>query len=169
MADKTITADVQFTDTADVIWLDTNDVIWFSSRVLKDVTELRFYNRSGTLVRVISSRTKNFPLIDPGLEFQLLRDGGCGAFKFIVSEDLSLDYNYKCEIYLWESRWFTGFITKIPKPGTSLTYKYEGWGYGAQMDWQTINETYTAKELSAIAESILDDYLVPNTDIEKEV
>ena len=139
------------------------------STVSKYIVELKFYNRSGTLVKIISSKSQNFPLIEPGLDFAFTRNGGCGAFSFTTSEDLSLEYNFRCDIYLYETKWFSGYLTKLPQVGTGLTYRYEGWGFVEQIDWQTINETFTSEEVSAIAESILDDYIVPNTDIKKAV
>ncbi len=137
------------------------------STVYKYIVELRFYNRSGILVKIISSKSQNFPLIEPGLDFAFNRNGGCGAFSFTTSEDLSLEYNFRCDIYLYETKWFSGYLTKLPQVGTSLTYKYEGWGYWEQTSWQTINETETGVELSAIAEDFLDTYITPNTDILK--
>ncbi len=137
------------------------------STVYKYIVELRFYNRSGALVKIISSKSQNFPLIEPGLDFAFTRNGGCGAFSFTTSEDLSLEYNFRCDIYLYERKWFSGYLTKLPQVGTGLTYHYEGWGFVEQIDWQTINETYTGDELSAIAEDILDTYITPNTDVLK--
>ncbi len=137
------------------------------STVSKYIVELRFHNRSGTLVKIISSKSQNFPLIEPGLDFAFNRDGGCGAFSFTTSEDLSLEYNFRCDIYLYEMKWFSGYLTKLPQVGTGLTYKYEGWGFAEQVDWQTINETYIGDELSVIVEDILDTYITPNTDVLK--
>ena len=137
------------------------------STVYKYIVELRFYNRSGALVKIISSKSQNFPLIEPGLDFVFTRNGGCGAFSFTVSENLSLEYNFRCDIYLYETKWFSGYLTKLPQVGTGLTYHYEGWGFAEQVDWQTINETYTGDELSVIVEDILDTYITPHTDVLK--
>lgn len=137
------------------------------AKVYKFIVELKFYDRDDNLVRIISSKTQNFPLINPGLEFEFLQDGGCGFFGFTTSEDLSLDYNYKCEIYLYEEKWFTGYITKLPKIGTKATYEYRGWGFWEQANWQTIKETYIGDELSVVTEDILDNYIIGKTDIKK--
>jgi len=137
------------------------------AKVYKFIVELKFYDRDDNLVKIISSKTQNFPLISPGLEFEFLQDGGCGFFGFTVSEDLSLDYNYKCEIYIYEQKWFTGYITKLPKMGTATIYEYRGWGYFEQIDWQTIKETFVGTELSAIAEYIVDNYIVDKTKVKK--
>jgi len=139
------------------------------SQVYKYIVELKFYDRDDNLVKIISSKTKNFPLVDPpGLDFQWFRDGGCGPFSFAVSEDLGLEYNYKCEIYLWETKWYTGYITKLPQVvGTQIVFNYAGWGYSEQIDWQTIKETYVGTELSAIAEDILDNYIIGKTKVKK--
>ena len=137
------------------------------AKVYKFIVELKFYDRDDNLIKIISSKTQNFPLINPGLEFAFLQDGGCGGFGFTMSEDLGLDYLYKCEIYLYEEKWFTGYITKLPKIGTATVYKYWGWGYFEQIDWQTIKETFVGTELSVIAEYILDNYIVGKTKVKK--
>lgn len=137
------------------------------TRILRFTIELRFYDRDDNLVKIISSKSQNFPLISPGLEFEFLQDGGCGFFGFTSSEDLNLDYNYKCEIYIYEQKWHTGYITKLPKIGTRTTYEYQGWGHFEQIDWQTIKETYIGDELSVIAEDVLDNYIIGKTGVKK--
>ncbi len=137
------------------------------STIYKFILELWFYNRSGTLVKVLSSKAQNFPLVEPGLDFKFARDGGCGLFKFTVSEDLNLEYNYRCDIYLYGTKWYSGYLTELPQVGTGLTYKYEGWGFFEQVDWQTINKTYTGDDIGVIVEDIVDTYIIPNTDIIK--
>jgi len=140
-------------------------VLSYEGKIYHFQVDLKFYDRNDNLVKIISSKTQNFPLLN--LDFEFLEQGGNGAFSLETSEDLGLDYNYRCEIYLYDTLWFSGFITKKPKIGTKQTYSYGGYGYFDQTDWQVVNETYTGQELSAIVENILDNYLVPNTDIRK--
>ncbi len=118
--------------------------------------ELRFYDRDGILVKIIASEASNFPLVD--LDFELLRDGGCGKFWFTTSEDLGLEQSYRCEIYLYKAKWYSGKIQKVPLEGTQNIYRYEGFGYFSELDWKIISETYENVELSAIVKDILENY-----------
>lgn len=118
--------------------------------------ELRFYNRSEALVKIIASEAKNFPLID--LEFEFLRDGGCGKFWFTTFEDLGLERGYRCNIYFYKAKWYSGRIQKVPLEGTQSIYRYEGFGYFSELDWKIITETYENTELSSIVKDILEKY-----------
>lgn len=119
-------------------------------------TELRFYDRNETLVKVIASEAKNFPLID--VDFEFLRNGGCGKFWFTTSEDLNLEQGYRCDIYFYKMKWYSGRIQKAPLEGTQNIYRYEGFGYFSELDWKIISETYENVELSSIVTNILEKY-----------
>ncbi|GAG89798.1 unnamed protein product, partial [marine sediment metagenome] len=78
-------------------------------------------------------------------------------------------YNYRVEICLYSqpNSWFTGFITKLPEKGTDKIQHYSGYGYVKQLSWIRVNEVDTAEEVADIIEDTVNDYLVPNTDIQK--
>jgi len=137
----------------------------FIIRVFKFGVDIRFYNRSEGLVKIISSKTQNFPLLN--LDFKFLQQGGNFSFNLEVSKDLGLDYNYKMEIYIYEEKWFTGFIHKLPKKGTKKIYAYSGFGAFVEADYQLVNETYMGQELSLVVENVTDKYLVGKTHIRK--
>lgn len=137
------------------------------AKVYEFIVELKFYDRDDNLVKIISSKTQNFPLISPGLEFEFLPGGDCGGFGFTSSEDLGLEYNFRCDIYLYETLWYSGFITDLPKTGTKQTYSYIGYGAFREAASRLIKKTYTGNEVSIIVEDILDSELVPYTHIKK--
>lgn len=140
------------------------------SAISKFIVELRFYDRDDNLVKIISSKAQNFPLVDPGLEFTLLRDGGCGSFKFTTSEDIGVERGYRLDLYLYESLWYSGRLERVPEPGlsTSRTYKYSGFGFLSELNWKLIEEGYTNVELSAIVTDILEKYYYSKSDILEE-
>lgn len=140
------------------------------SVIRRYVVELKFYDRDGNLVKIISSKSQNFPLVDPGLEFTLLRDGGCGAFKFVTSEDLGIERGYRLDLYLYDSLWYSGRLERVPELGlsTSRTYKYSGFGFLSELDWKLIEENYTNVELSTIVTDILGKYYYNKSDILEE-
>lgn len=133
--------------------------------------EILIYDTSGNKVAEFASHTKN--IIVSNLEFGYLRNGGCADFSFTLSEEYAkatIDYNYRVEIcfYSQPNPWFTGFITKLPEKGTEPIQQYSGYGYVKQLDWIRVNETDTAEEVADINEDTVDDYIVPNTDIQKD-
>lgn len=132
--------------------------------------ELRIYNTSGTKVAEIVGDIEHTTL--SALEFELLQNGGCGAFSFTLADeytDATIDYNYRVEMsfYTQPNRWFSGLITEVPKKGTDTTWKYSGYGYFKQLEFIRINTSHTAQEISATATAILD-LVTPDTDIVKD-
>lgn len=134
--------------------------------------EIRIYNTSGTKVAEIVGDMQDTTL--ESLEFELLRNGGCGAFSFILAEEFTtatIDYNYKIEIccYTQPNPWFTGFITEVPKKGTDTAWRYAGYGYFKQLDFVRVSsDDTTLEDVATKATGFLDTYVTPNTDIVKD-
>jgi len=126
------------------------------------------YNTSGELLAIFSSEIENNPLIE--LEFKYA-DTGCSSFSLSFSEiptNVTLTYNTRIDIHLYgdSNPWYSGYITVIPKAGTTATtFTYEGYGYYDQLANVIINETYTSMEISDIVGSIMTNTVEPYTDI----
>ncbi len=133
--------------------------------------EIRIYDASGTKVAEIVSDMSDVTV--QNIKFELLRNGGCGAFSFTLADEYTtatIDYNYKIELcfYTQPIPWFTGFITEVPKSGTDTIWKYAGYGYFRQLDYIRVNESDTSgQDPATMATGLLDDYVTPNTDIVK--
>jgi len=125
----------------------------FILRVYKYIIDLKFYDTSNTLKKVLSSKSQNWPLIS--LEFELLRDGGCGSFKLKTSENINIQRGYRLDLYLYEEKWYSARVEKIPMTGTQTIYEYSGFGFFNELDWKIIDETYENTELSEIVEDII--------------
>lgn len=144
---------------------DVNVVDW--DRVFS--YEIRIYDTDGNKVAEITSGMKNVTVV--GFNFMLLQNGGCGAFSFTLGEEFTqatIDDNYRVEFcfFTQPNPWFTGFITEVPERGTDTLYRYAGYGYFLQLDFVRVNETDTVgQDIAVIIDDILDDYVVPNTDI----
>lgn len=115
-------------------------------------------------------------VIDPTWEFNGI--GGCGSFSFDLPRQycneryISGDFNVR--IYGRNPStnaydlWFQGLIEdKAPNVrNNEETILVQGHGYQAQLSRiQLIDVTFTSTEISAIVKSLLDNYIVPNTDI----
>jgi len=140
----------------------------FIVKVLKFYADIYFYNSSGELVKIISTKAQNHPLIDA--EWTTLKQGGCGAFKLRASRDLNLEKGYIVKIHLFQSDipWYTGRLKKVPDPGTQQIYEYSGFGIFDELDWQLINEVYEDTELSVIVKDLLSKYYYDKSDILEE-
>lgn len=72
---------------------------------------------------------------------------GCVSFNFTLSQYIAALYNYRVDVYLYGQNvpWFSGYINKKPKVGsTETTFKYEGYGYYDQLETCIIDKEYFA-------------------------
>lgn len=112
------------------------------------------------------------------LRWDYSRIGGCGGFSFRlprkIFEERAISGAYNVRIYVRNQDtnaydlWYQGQIeNKSPNiMGNSEDIQISGHGYQAQLSNVYLdNVTYTAQEASVIVKDILDNYIVPNTDI----
>lgn len=72
---------------------------------------------------------------------------GCVSFNFTLSQYIAALYNYRVDIFLYgqNTPWFSGYINKKPRSGTTeTTFKYEGYGYYDQLETCIIDKEYFA-------------------------
>lgn len=105
------------------------------------------------------------------------RVGGCGSFKFDVPirfcEETFLGGNFNVKIYRKNPTtraydlWYQGRIEdKIHNvQGVNEKISIQGSGYQSQLKDIIVNSTFTSQEISTIVTDVLDDDIVPNTDI----
>lgn len=132
----------------------------------------------------VELRDKSFNLIDildiekMSLTWEYLRIGGCGSFSFNLPRDYcnekSISGDFNIRIYGRNSvtnvydLWYQGIVEdKVPDlTNIEETVTVQGHGYQVQLSRiQLINKTYTGQEASVIIKDLLDNYIVPNTDI----
>jgi hypothetical protein len=112
------------------------------------------------------------------LSWAFARRGGCGEFSFRLPrkrfEEKSITGEQNIKIYYrnpatnTHDLWYQGLIVnKFPGVrGLSETIEISGHGYQIQLGRPYINNvTYTAQEASVIIKDILDNYVLPYTDI----
>jgi hypothetical protein len=129
-------------------------------------------------------RDTSFAVIDvldneyQSLTWSYSRIGGCGEFSFKlprkIFEQKSITGEQNVRIYYRNPAtnaydlWYQGLISnKTPNiRGNSESIGIDGHGYQAQLDRVYLNNiTYTGQEVSVIVKNILDNYVVPNTNI----
>ena len=106
------------------------------------------------------------------------RIGGCGDFSFNLPrkrfEEKAIRGDFNIRIYNRNEStnthdlWYQGFVkNKTPSiSGKTENIAVSGHGYASQLDRIYINNvTYTGQEISVIVKSLLDNYIVPYTDI----
>lgn len=130
---------------------------------------------------VISDRNFNIKEeiqdIASNIQFEYTRLGGCGAFSFDVPiaycRELALGGNFNVKIY-WRNPATKSFVLryqgriedKINNVGAdSESITIQGMGYQSALSDIFINRSYSSQEVSVIIKSILDNDIVPNTDI----
>lgn len=129
---------------------------------------VRIYNRNGEKLAEIGDHIQDNPILS--IEFELLTTG-CGEFTLTLGkqlEEVTLTYNHRIDISLFGdgNPWYSGYITKIPKPGTTeKTFVYEGYGFFNQLNDVIINDTYEDTEISQIVKNIMTTTIEPNTDV----
>jgi hypothetical protein len=128
--------------------------------------KLVFYNTLGEKIGEIGSDIKNTPVSDVGFE---LMDFGCGAFNFILDDIPLFNITYRTMVsihpYFDPVPWFTGFIQKMPDPGTKRPVSYSGFGFFDQLDWITITHSFGPQDVSAIVGHIIETIVAPQTQI----
>lgn len=132
----------------------------------------------------IELRDKSFNILENfdaefmNLSWEYNRIGGCGSFSFDLPRQycnekfISGDFNVRIYVRNASTKvydlWFQGIVEdKSPNVrGIDETISVQGHGYQAQLSRiQLINVTYTGQEISVIVKDLLDNYIVPNTDI----
>ena len=129
----------------------------------------------------IELRDRNFDLLEIlekdaySISWKYNRLGGCGNFSL----NLARKYNapkalsgfFDIRIYKRNSAnnyslWFAGYIEeKEGTLGSKERINISGVGYVGQLRTVIVDTTYTSNEISVIVKDILDNYVVPNTDI----
>lgn len=112
-----------------------------------------------------------------GLSWEYSQIGGCGNFGFTVPRsiadekflrgDFNIKINMRNQATGVYDLWYQGLIEK-KKPAISSpreTIQIQGHGYGSQLSRITFTETYTSTEISVIVKDILDNQVVPKTQI----
>jgi len=112
------------------------------------------------------------------LSWEYSRIGGCGSFSFDLPREycnekyISGDFNIRIYVRNESTKvydlWYQGIVEdkqpNINEPDELFTVS--GHGYQAQLSRIQLRDvTYTSQEISVIVKSILDNYVVPNTDI----
>lgn len=112
-----------------------------------------------------------------GLSWGYNRTGGCAGFSFSLPREfcnekfISGDFNIRIYVRNETTKaydiWFQGVVEdKIPNVvGEKETIAVQGHGYQAQLSRIYVDRDYTSTEVSAIVKDILDNDVVPNTDI----
>ncbi|GAH55312.1 unnamed protein product, partial [marine sediment metagenome] len=107
------------------------------------------------------------------MEFELLEQGGCGAFSFTLAEPYTqavIDKDYRVAFHFFSRAepWFTGKILRKPIEGTKKEMTYSGWGYFNELEKKIINTEITpGQNITTAVETILDTDIVPYTSILK--
>lgn len=113
-----------------------------------------------------------------GLRWEYSQIGGCGNFSFNLPRELcnekyiSGDFNIKIlrrnQLTQSYDLWYQGLIEKklpsINGAGEEII-KIQGHGYAVQLGRIRFTRTYLNTEISVIVKDILDDFVVPNTQI----
>lgn len=132
----------------------------------------------------VELRDKQFNILEildsefMNLSWEYQRVGGCGSFSFdlprpycnerYISGDFNVRIYGRNDTTKAYDLWFQGIVeNKAPNVrGVEEVISVQGHGYQAQLSRiQLVNVTYTSQEASVIIKSILDNYVVPNTDI----
>jgi len=112
-----------------------------------------------------------------GLSWEYTRIGGCGAFKFNVAQkfcrEVDLGINFNIKIYVKDlttnsyDLWYQGRIENknhnIRNHDESISVS--GLGYQSELSDIYVDRDYTSDEVSVVVKSILDNDIVPNTNI----
>ena len=134
---------------------------------MKHRIELR--ERDMTFVNVLDDRA-----IDLKWGFDPV--GGCSEFSFKAPSkyctEIDLGANFNVRIYLRNEAtkaYDLAYQGRLESHNVSLdkpeTIEVQGFGYQSQLQDIVINTTYSSQEISVIVKSILDNHVVPNTDI----
>lgn len=132
----------------------------------------------------IELRDRSFNILElndnlvSGIDFDYSRIGGCGDFKFTLPrkycDEKYISGGFNVRIYIWNEEtkvfdlWYQGLVEeKVPTvQGVVESIDVIGHGYQAQLGYiQLSGLTYTNQELSVVVKNILDNYILPATDI----
>lgn len=132
----------------------------------------------------IEIRDKSFNILENfdaefmNLSWEYNRIGGCGTFSFDLpraycnEKFISGDFNIRIYVRNATTKaydlWYQGIVeNKAPNVhGIDETISVQGHGYQAQLSRiQLRNVSFSSQEISVIFKNILDNYIVPSTDI----
>lgn len=116
---------------------------------------LRFYDRDGLLHRVLSSNAQQGFIL--GLNWDI-SDVGCGQLDLKLSEDIGLEYDFRCDVHLWNQLTpvYSGFLAELPDPGSTervISYTFLG-GYHL-LDRVYVTASYQAQPVYGIVVDVL--------------
>lgn len=120
------------------------------SQPLRRAITLRFYDRAGTLVRVLSTNAQRGYLTALSWE---ITNQGCGLCNLTSTEDLSLSFDYRVSVHLWNqsSPVYSGYMLRDPATGgTDRVFSYEFQGGRQLLDRVYVTATYGAQSVLAI-------------------
>ena len=129
---------------------------------------VKVYNNDGTKLAEWGSGVGNNPVLT--LNFELL-ETGCGAFEMKLGElpsTASLNHGMRLDIHLFgdSAPWYSGYVTDRPVAGTTIRpYTFNGYGFFQQLDWVLVNSTYAGQDISAVAKSVMQNVVEPDTQI----
>ena len=130
--------------------------------------ELR--DRNDDFVEIIDNRAQK-------LRWAYNRVGGCAAFSFDVSKrycsELSLGANFNVRIYAknfntnnYDLKYQGRIESRSNKvSGKKETINIKGFGYQSELKDIIVNQDYSSQEISVIVKNVLDNFVVPNTNI----
>lgn len=116
---------------------------------------LRFYNRDGLLTRVLSSNAQHGYLVSLSWDVSA---AGCGQCDVHTTEELDLEFDYRCDVHLWNQLdpVFSGFLLENPRPGTTERIaQYTFYGGYYLLDQVYITATYAPQSVYGIVVDIL--------------
>ena len=116
-----------------------------------------------------------------GLKWNYGRIGGCGSFSFTMpirfAQDNNIGLNFNIKIYRRNPStsnydlWYQGRIESkdYKVDGDREVISVKGSGYQSQLNDIYVDRNYASQEISVIVKDILDNDIVPNTDITYDV
>lgn len=155
---------------SDIIFADSLTGLVTGNRLIQPVrgaTSIRFYDRDGALVGIIS--TNSAGCILSSLQFELL-DSGPGMFRLVLAQTPSFDlqHEYRMDVHLWNNvdAIYSGFIQRRPWPGTTTQPReYGGFGYSEHLNRVLITGEWANKYVYEILTDIVKDQIVPVTGV----
>ena len=135
------------------------------------------------MIAKVELRDKSFNQLETldaelmNLTWEYNRIGGCGSFSFdlprkycdekFISGDFNIRIFVRNETTKDYDLWYQGIVeTKAPNVRTDEIISIQGHGYQAQLSRiQLRGISFSSTEISVIVKNILDNYVVPNTDI----
>lgn len=122
---------------------------------LRRAITLRFYDRSKTLVRMLSTNAQRGLVTSLAWE---LTNQGCGTCSLGLVEDIGLEHDYRIDVHLWNQAEpvYSGFLLRPPGDGgTDRIFAYEFQGGRQLLDRVYVTATYGSQSVLAIVLDVL--------------